>query len=245
MEIRLENHTLLLVALIIILICIVLSGKGGAQSIKTIIALAGIVLVSYITNFPQGLWRSSEDDTEHMEEPRKITTDVVDPDTQQMLINTDETALSQYGNIGTSSNVDTMFQRHTDLDMTDVAPDDLDNSDLVQYAMQKGSTIFQPNTAQGVTASSSAYHSNFKLAQPGMYMEYSVPINQRGYNADEALSRIQQHRSSINKRAIDGAVRSTRNIYERFFQNELNENEQREWWSAEAQPFETDFRPYY
>lgn len=246
MEIELQDHTLIIAVIIIIVICLVLSGKGASQQVRNLIIIAGAVFVSYITNFPQGMWRGNRDtgETENMEEPREITTNTVSAD-GQMLIDTDENALSQYGNIGTSSNVDTLFQRHTDLDMTDVARDDLDNSDFVQLAMQKGSTIFQPNTAQGVTASSSAYHSNFKLAQPGMYMEYSVPINQRGYNADEALSRAQQHRSSINKRAIDGAVRSTRNIYERFFQNELNENEQREWWSAEAQPFETDFRPYY
>jgi hypothetical protein len=246
MGIDLENHTLLFVILFVILVCIIIAGKKDSGSVRIIILLLGAMLVSYVTKFPQGLWQTS---SEHMEEPREITSSVVDTagDVRDahMLINTDENVFSQYGNIGTSNNVDTLFQRNTDLDMTNVAPDDLDNSDFVQEYIQKGSSIFQPNTAQGVTASSSAYHSNFKLAQPGMYMEYSVPINPRGYNADEALARKQQHRASINKRAIDGAVRSTRNIFNRFFQNELSENEEREWWSAEAQNFETDFRPYY
>jgi hypothetical protein len=242
---------LLLVFLIIIILYLVISGKGGTSQYKFIAALTGVILVSYITGFPQGLWKAEQteqtgqtEQTEYMEEPRKITNSVVSDD-GHLLIDTDDVSLSQYGNIGTSSDVDTLFQRHTDLDMTNVAPDDLDNSDFVQDSMQKGSSIFQPNTAQGVTASQAAYHSNFKLAQPGLYMEYSVPINPRGYTADEALARKQQHRADINKKAIDGAVRSTRNIYERFFQNELNENENTEWWSAEAAEFETDFRPYY
>lgn len=248
MEVKLQDHTLLLVILFIVLIYVVLCGKGNTSQTKAIIVLTGIVLVSYLTKFPKSLWDSitpgSSGTSEHMEEPRKITTSTVS-DTGQLLIDTDENALSQYGNIGTSNNVDTLYQRHTDLDMTNVAPDDLDNSDFVQDAMQKGSSIFQPNTAQGVTASRAAYHSNFTLAQPGMYMEYSVPINPRGYNADEALARKQQHRADINKKAIDGAVRSTRNIFNRFFQNELQENENNDWWSAEAAEFETDFRPYY
>jgi len=252
MEIKLQDHTLLLVILFIILICIVLSGKGDAKQFRVIAVLTGVVLVSYIMNFPQGIWdflknngtAGNTGNTEHMEEPREITNSTVSKD-GQILIDTDENALSQYGNIGTSGDIDTLFQRKTDLDMTDVTPDDLDNSDFVQESIQKGSSIFQPNTAQGVTASQAAYHSNFKLAQPGMYMEYSVPINPRGYTADEALARKQQHRADINKKAIDGAVRSTRNIFNRFFQNELNENEEREWWTAEAANFETDFRPYY
>jgi hypothetical protein len=241
MEITLQDHTLLLAILFIILICVVLGGKRHAEKTKIIMILVGAVLASYFTKFPAGLWKNQQ---ESMEEPRKITNSVVSDD-GQLLIDTDENAISQYGNIGISNDVDTLFQRNTDLDMTDVAPDDLDNSDYVQESIQKGSSIFQPNTAQGVTASQGAYHSNFKLAQPGLYMEYSVPINPRGYTADEALARKQQHRSDINKKAIDGAVRSTRNIFNKFFQNELHENETNEWWSAEAEEFEADFRPYY
>jgi hypothetical protein len=246
MEIKLENHTLVLVFLIIILIFIGFSGANGdSQTIKVIIALIIGAAGCYL--FGIGMHKSSNNGgnstREHMEEPREITNDAVSED-GQMLIDTDDRALSQFGNISTSGNVDTLFQRHTDLDMTDVKADDLDNSDIVQEAIQRGSSIFQPNTAQGTTASQAGYHSNFKLAQPGMYMEYSVPINPRGYSADEALARLQQHRAEINKKAIDGAVRSTRNVFEKYFVNELNENEDREWWSAEAQSFETDFRPY-
>jgi hypothetical protein len=138
--------------------------------------------------------------------------------------------------------VDTIDQRITDI----IYPNDtIDNSDVVQGYLQKGSSIFQPGTAQGVTTTSSANHSNFTLAQPGMYNQYSVPLNPRGYTADEALARKQQHRGNMNKRAIDGMVRSTRNVFQKYFTDELKENENREWWTAEAQPIETDFRPYY
>ena len=242
MEIKLENHVLVIVFLIIVLIFVGIIG-GESQTVKVIIALIFAAAGFYFL----GVGKPSTPDTpgksEHMEEPKEITTDVATAD-GQMLIDTADGDLSPYGNITVSGDVDTLFQRKTTLDMTDVKPDDLDNSDMVQIAMQRGSSIFQPNTAQGTTASQAGYHSNFKLAQPGMYMEYSVPINPRGYTADEALARLQQHRSEINKKAIDGAVRSTRNVFEKYFVNELKENEDREWWSAEAQPMETDFRPY-
>jgi hypothetical protein len=237
MEIKLENHTLVIVFLIIVLIFVGIIG-GGAQTVNIIIAL----IIAAAGFYFLGIGVPSAP-SEHMEEPKEITTEVATPD-GQMLIDTADGDLSPYGNITVSGDVDTLFQRKTTLDMTDVKPDDLDNSDMVQSAMQRGSSIFQPNTAQGTTASQAGYHSNFKLAQPGMYMEYSVPINPRGYTADEALARLQQHRSEINKKAIDGAVRNTRNVFEKYFVNELKENEDREWWSAEAQPMETDFRPY-
>jgi hypothetical protein len=238
MELKLENHALVLVFLIIALVFIALVG-GDLNKHSYLIGVIGILAAGYLLSMNT----KSSHVSEHMEEPREITTDVATKD-GKMLIDIDETALSPYGNIGTADNVDTLFQRKTDLDMTGVEKDDLDNSDLVQDLMQKGSSIFQPNTAQGTTASKAGYHSNFKLAEPGMYMEYSTPINPRGYNADEALSRAQQHRADINKRAIDGAVRSTRNIFEKYFFNELRETEMRDWWSAEASEFESDFRPY-
>lgn len=236
MEIKLENHTLVIVFLIIVLIFVGIIG-GESQTVNVIIAL----IIAAAGFYFLGVGKPNA--SEHMEEPKEITTNVATAD-GQMLIDTADDDLSPYGNITLSGDVDTLFQRKTTLDMTNVKPDDLDNSDMVQIAMQRGSSIFQPNTAQGTTASQAGYHSNFKLGQPGMYMEYSVPINPRGYTADEALARLQQHRSEINKKAIDGAVRNTRNVFEKYFVNELKENEDREWWSAEAQPMETDFRPY-
>lgn len=162
---------------------------------------------------------------EHLEEPIRLDNKAVDMAPTEL-----------------PPEVDTINQRITNI----IYPNDtLDNSDAVQNYLQKGSSIFQPGTAQGVTTTSSANHSNFTLAQPGMYNQYSVPLNPRGYNADEALARKQQHRGNMNKRAIDGMVRSTRNVFQKYFTDELKENENREWWSAEAQPIETDFHPYY
>jgi hypothetical protein len=164
-------------------------------------------------------------DKEHLEEPVRLDNKAIDMAPREI-----------------PTEVDTIDQRITDI----IYPNDtMDNSDVVQGYLQKGSSIFQPGTAQGVTTTSSANHSNFTLAQPGMYNQYSVPLNPRGYNADEALARKQQHRGNMNKRAIDGMVRSTRNVFQKYFTDELRENENREWWSAEAQPIETDFRPYY
>lgn len=190
-----------------------------------IITLTLLLIVLFSYNLFKSTTLGEEHVQEHLEEPVRLTNNAVEMAPTEI-----------------PEEVDTIMQRKTDIIYDNGT---FDNSDLIQEYIQKGNTIFQPGTAQGVTTTSSAYHSNFTLAQPGMYMEYSVPLNGRAYNADEALARKQQHRSSMNKRAIDGAVRSTKNIYKKFFTDELKENENREWWSAEAQEFETDYRPYY
>ena len=45
-----------------------------------------------------------------------------------------------------------------------------------------------------------------------------------------------------NKRAMDGYSRSTRNIYDKYFKEELNENQHRVWYSDEAQDMETSWQ---
>lgn len=205
------------------------------NSIANGIIIVLLIILVLIAARSMLLERSRDDDhedhvrehdrREHLEEPVRLDNKAIDMAPREI-----------------PPEVDTIDQRITDI----IYPNDtMDNSDIVQGYLQKGSSIFQPGTAQGVTTTSSANHSNFTLAQPGMYNQYSVPLNPRGYNADEALARKQQHRGNMNKRAIDGMVRSTRNVFQKYFTDELRENENREWWSAEAQPIETDFRPYY
>jgi hypothetical protein len=70
----------------------------------------------------------------------------------------------------------------------------------------------------------------------------SVPLNENAINIDDKLSRGQMHRSLMNKRAIDGTVRATRNQFDKYFVNELDENEKREWWNHQADDVETDYQ---
>jgi hypothetical protein len=121
----------------------------------------------------------------------------------------------------------------------------IDNSDIIDAAIMRGSSLFLPNNSPGVTATSSAGMSAFTLGEHSHEVYNAIqPINDAAYNVDQALARKQQHRSNINKKAVDGAVRSTKNLYQRLFQNELRENSEREWWNAESTDFETDFRSY-
>lgn len=191
---------------------------------------------------------------EHLENPDVPYGDTAVPGSP-LSLDTDETRFSEYGNISMMSDVDSTYQRRADLVLSGSSGssgkspiDDIDNSDVVDSALLKHSSLFLPAHATGVTPTSSAYMSNFTLGEPDpatASIQYTVPLDDSAFNLDQALARGQQHRASINKRAIDGAVRATKNLYKRVFGNELAENENREWWSSQSTDFETDFRPYY
>lgn len=66
------------------------------------------------------------------------------------------------------------------------------------------------------------------------------PFND-GYDVDSGLAERQRYLAGKNKRAIDGMVQHGRDYYGQFFKNELDENQRRVWYSAEASPVETDF----
>ena len=68
-------------------------------------------------------------------------------------------------------------------------------------------------------------------------------FNAESFSVDDGMARRQEWTSSINKRAIDGTSRSTRNIYDKHFIAELADNEEREWWGGEVIA-ENDRFPY-
>lgn len=182
---------------------------------------------------------------EHLESLDPVDNNVVQPD-GILNYNYDNNRYSEYGNISMARDIDSLAQRPIDLDLPQDGP--IDNSDTVEDAIEKHSSNFQPDRAHGFSSTNSAYLSNMTLGEPNpttASLSYRVPLNDAAYDLDESLSRGQQYRASINKRAIDGAVRHTRNSFKRVFSNELNENEKRVWYSAEAEDLETDFRPYY
>jgi len=182
---------------------------------------------------------------EHLESLVPITSNMVQSD-DVLNYNYDNNRYSEHGNITMARDIDSMQQRSIDLDLS--SSDDIDNADTVETAIEKHSSNFQPDRAHGFSSTNSAYLSNYTLGEPNPAMaklSYTVPLNDAAYDLDESLSRGQQYRASINKRSIDGAVRHTRNSYNRVFSNELKENEKRVWYSAEAEDLETDFRPYY
>ena len=53
---------------------------------------------------------------------------------------------------------------------------------------------------------------------------------------DEKGVKKQKQAGDKNRRAITGAVTATRNVFDRYFREELDENEQRDWYDLEASP---------
>ena len=120
---------------------------------------------------------------------------------------------------------------------------ELDNSDVIKKASSSFVTLNDPP----LSITNNAAMSNFYNKMGGHvdnYSNFTIPINDHGITLDEALARKQAHRSLMNKRAIDGSVRTTKKMFEKFFQQELNENEKRVWWSSESNLNETDMMPY-
>jgi hypothetical protein len=229
------------VYIVVIIIFVAILAKLSNYANETIIAsVIGVLLILV------GL-RQILASAEHLETVRPVTNDTIQSDGIQNY-NYDDNRFSEWGNISMDRDINTMEQRTIDLDIKANPAAGLDNSDLVEDAINKHSSNFQPDRAQGFSSTNSAYLSNMTLGEPDPYtqkLSYTVPLNDAAYNLDESLSRGQQYRASINKRAIDGAVRNTSRKFRKVFANELDENEKRVWYSAEAQDMESDFRPYY
>jgi hypothetical protein len=64
-------------------------------------------------------------------------------------------------------------------------------------------------------------------------------------DADGRAARLAMHGGAKAKKSIDGAVRATTNRFARVFQNELDDNEKRCWYSSEAADDDMDFITYY
>jgi len=156
-------------------------------------------------------------------------------------------ALSRYGNISRNFDVAPVGQTDRDYNFEN---DELDNGDVVTQFLTGGANTYVPGEVK-----SANYYSVHDLAYPkhpgqemgeGSDLLYgnSVPLNERAITMDDKLSRGQKHRAQMNKRAIDGAVRATRNQFDKYFVNELDENEKREWWGGQAEDNETDYKYY-
>lgn len=54
------------------------------------------------------------------------------------------------------------------------------------------------------------------------------------HDVDSDTKIMNRQKKHHNKTATDGRVNTTKKLYEKYFTNELAENEEREWWTAEA-----------
>lgn len=115
----------------------------------------------------------------------------------------------------------------------------IDNSDVVEQSISGGDSVFQP-MMQGTSATSAGQLGNFAMGRPGKSVLHDIPQTNLA-SADELIARKQAHNLDLSRRAIEGTVRSTRNKFDKYFQNELAECEGLVWWSAEASEADTDY----
>lgn len=230
--------THIILALIVIIIFLAIGYWDESSTlVKSTIMLAGFGLVALIAGQFTNLEHITSDISgwRHTIPATNKTSDG---------INIDDNRFSEYGNISLMNDINPLGQTQPNMRF-DSTGADIDNSDVIEMALGRGSSTFQPARVSGVTPTSSATESHYRLAHPPSQdiagLEYMTPINEAGLNADASIARKQQHRSSMNKRAIDGAVRSTRNKFAKYFTNELDENEDRVWWETDHN-LETDWK---
>ena len=90
----------------------------------------------------------------------------------------------------------------------------IDNSDVVEDVMSYSRGLY-------------SYDPLFPCS--GQFKNY----NHEALDADDGLARRQEYRSLINKKAVDGRVRSTKDIYSKYFAAEFDEEPRHEWWGGE------------
>lgn len=239
------RRAVLMLAFIILIYLVVVFGAEYPIAVSGLVAVCGLIFVGCLFDTPQ---------KEHLTENAGSAVDtstVSDGDVSQI---DDDRFYGKYQNVD-MTDMDSMLQRPYNVNFgKDAGPSDgtgmgagsnvIDNSAAVEEAISRGNTVFQPSM-QGVSVTSSAMLSNFNMAEPGPIPDYAIPLNNRATSVDESLARKMQHRGAMNKKAIDGAVRTTKNKFAQLFRNELDENEGRYWWSAQAVDIETDFLPPY
>lgn len=114
----------------------------------------------------------------------------------------------------------------------------IDNADVIELALDGGTNLFQIGRKPNYSPLSGSIGMNDVTRFPKHLPKYQIPLSGQ-QNVDEMLARKQQQRGYQNKQSIDGFVRSTKNCYTKYFNEELNENVHRVWWSEEAQDIET------
>lgn len=232
------QRAVLMLAFIILIYLVVVFGAEYPITVMGLVTVCGLVIVGCLFGDSQ---------TEHLTENAGSEVETSTVSEEGISEIDDDRFYSKYQNVD-MLDLDSMLQRPYNINFAKGASGDksgvIDNSAAIEEAISRGNTVFQPSM-QGVSVTSSAMLSNFNMAEPGPIPDYAIPLNNRATSVDESLARKMQHRGAMNKKAIDGAVRTTKNKFVKLFQNELDENEKQDWWSAQANEIETDFLPPY
>jgi hypothetical protein len=143
---------------------------------------------------------------------------------------------SDFGNIVPEKDIDTLQQRKF---IPAKLGDEIDNQNVMEKAISGMLTTHTP-TEPSWSTSNTGTMTGFYLNKPSKTYIQEAYEN-RAMDADEAIARKQEHHGDMNRKALDGKIRSTKNIYEKYFVPELDQNEKRVWWSSEAEDHETTF----
>jgi Ca2+/Na+ antiporter len=237
--------------LLIILIYLVINyGKVSTKLVKTLLlaAIAGMVVFGYKivreikSNNASGTEIGAPKESENMSDPEYL---VGDPEfnlakqDNELPTNFDDTSLSKYNNISKDFDVDYLGQDETKSLIPSKQSNEIDNSEVFDNILNQ-SSMFSPNEAHSrdyYNVEDRAWYSkHFQQPQNITVEGLTIPINERGVNADDSLTRRQITRGEINKKATDGRVRATKNLFQRFFKNEQAESYATEWWGGEGEP---------
>jgi hypothetical protein len=215
-----ERSFIIFIFIVLVFIALyILRYSDNLSEISIIFSVISAIFIGYLFNVREFFVPENE----------VISSDDIEP---HVNVNTDNLEMNKYGNIST-----------TDIDMTtqempnmDFDSSYIDNSDVIEMAITRGTSLFHPD-GQGFSPLKGVAET------PSVFSEYNIPLTGQ-QNVDELLARKQQQRAAINKRALDGRVRATRALYNKYFTEELDENEKRVWWSSESADIETDWSPY-
>jgi hypothetical protein len=221
------RYALLVLAFIILVYIVVLMGADHPVPVIGGVAIAGYYILEFI--FKKEKMTSIMDSSD-------MSSDVVQ--NGNIAFNRDYDLMTG----GELNRIDPRLQRQYGMP---VGEDDsyIDNSDVVEQSISGGDSVFQP-MMQGSSATSAGQLGNFAMGRPGRSVLHDIPQTNLA-SADELVARKQAHNLDLSRRAIEGAVRSTRNKFDKYFQNELAECEGLVWWSAEASEADTDYEVPY
>lgn len=145
---------------------------------------------------------------------------------------TNDYSLNKYGNISISDIDMTRQQRFTSFKKSNF----IDNSDVIEEVLSGGSSLFQPNGG-GYSPVNAVYR------QPKKFNSYLTPLT-GSQNVDELLARKMQQRGTMNYQSMTGTARVNKDIYQKYYFEELNENQHKNWFSSGSYDLETDWQPY-
>src|SRR6185437_13424313 len=189
----------LIVFIFIIIIIIALFFKDIVEII-TLLSIISVLFVGYLL-------------TERLEkfipDNNAIKQDIFEENS--INFNTNDSEISKYGNIYTSEDIDMTRQEIPKGEYGLIGRNNqIDNADVVEEAITRGVSLFHPD--------GSGFSPLKGIANiPHHFDKYDIPLSGQ-QDIDEMLSRKQQQRASTNKRALDGSVRATRELYNKYFQ---------------------------